>query len=88
MDLKKFLKYVVILAVFLVPTVSCKDYLDINQDPNAVLDAPIEQLLTSATVNLGFWAGSDMNRYGALIAQHWSGQSTGAQNQTQDYEKY
>ncbi len=88
MDFKKYFKYSLVLAVFLLPTVSCKDYLDINKDPNAVLDAPIEQILTSCTVNLGFWGGSDMNRYGALIAQQWSGQTAGATVQTQDYEKY
>jgi hypothetical protein len=88
MNFKNFLKYGLVLAAFVLPTVSCKDYLDINQDPNAVLDAPIEQLFTSATVNTGFWAGSDMNRYGALIAQQWSGQTAGATVQTQDYEKY
>ena len=88
MNFRKYFKYSLVLAVFLLPTVSCKDYLDVNNDPNAVLDAPIEQVYTSATVNVGFWAGSDMNRYGALIAQQWSGQSAGAQNQTQDYEKY
>lgn len=88
MNFKKYIKYGLVLGVFLLPTASCSDYLDINQDPNAVLDAPIEQVLTSATVNLGFWAGSDMNRYGALIAQQWSGQTAGATVQTQDYEKY
>ena len=88
MDFKKYFKYSFILAAFLLPNVSCKDYLDVNQSPNAVLDAPIEQVLTSATVNVGFWAGSDMNRYGALIAQQWSGQTAGATVQTQDYEKY
>ncbi len=88
MNLKKYFKYSFVLAALILSTVSCKDYLDINQDPNAVLDAPIEQVLTSATVSFGFWAGSDMNRYGALIAQQWSGQTAGAPVQTQDYEKY
>ena len=88
MNFKKYLKYSLVLAVFLLPTVSCKDYLNVNNDPTAVLDAPMEQIFTSTTVSLGFWAGSDMNRYGALIAQQWSGQTAGAVNQTQDYERY
>ncbi len=88
MNFKKYLTYSFVLAAFLLPTVSCKDYLAVNEDPNAVLDAPIEQILTSATVNMGFWAGSDMNRYGALIAQQWTGQTAGARVQTQDYEAY
>jgi hypothetical protein len=88
MNFKKYFKHSFILAAFLLPTISCKDYLDINKDPNSIIDAPIEQILTSATVNFGFWGGSDMNRYGALIAQQWSGQTAGATVQTQDYEKY
>ncbi|MBL7814620.1 MAG: SusD/RagB family nutrient-binding outer membrane lipoprotein [Saprospiraceae bacterium] len=88
MNFKKYIKHSLILAAFLLPTVSCQDYLDINKDPNAVIDAPIEQVFTSATVGVGFWAGSDMNRYAALIAQQWSGQTAGATVQTQDYEKY
>jgi Starch-binding associating with outer membrane len=88
MNFKKYFKYSFVIAAFVLPTVSCSDYLDVNKDPNAVLEAPIEQILTSATVNFGFWGGSDMNRYGALIAQQWSGQTTGATNQTQFYEQY
>jgi Starch-binding associating with outer membrane len=88
MNLKKYFKYSFIVAAFVLPTASCSDYLDVNKDPNAILDAPIEQVLTSATVAFGFWGGSDMNRYGALIAQQWSGQTTGATNQTQFYEQY
>ncbi|MDZ4707540.1 MAG: SusD/RagB family nutrient-binding outer membrane lipoprotein [Saprospiraceae bacterium] len=88
MDSKSYFKHSFLVIALMLSAVSCKDYLDINQDPNAVIDAPIEQVLTSATVALGFWAGSDMNRYGALIAQQWSGQTAGATVQTQDYEKY
>jgi len=85
------LKYIVIASFFAVgilTTSSCKKFYDINTDPDAVADAPIEQQLTSLTVNTGFYAGSDMNRFSSIIMQHYSGQSTGAQNQTQDYEKY
>jgi hypothetical protein len=88
MNLKKYFKYSIIVAALVLPTASCSDYLDVNEDPNAILDAPIEQVLTSATVAFGFWGGSDMNRYGALVAQQWSGQTTGATNQTQFYEQY
>jgi Starch-binding associating with outer membrane len=85
MNLKRFFKYSFLLAGLAVSSVSCKDYLDVNKDPNAVLDAPIEQLFTSATVSVGFFAGSDLNRYGALIAQQWSGTLP---NQTGEYERY
>ncbi len=85
MNLKRFFKYSFLLVGFTMSIVACSDYLDINKDPNAVLDAPIEQLYTSATVGVGFFAGSDVNRFGALLAQQWSGTLP---NQTGEYERY
>lgn len=67
---------------------SCNDYLDINKSPNSISEAPIEQLLTSVTTSVGFMGGSDLYRYGALIAQQVSGQGTGATTQPQEYERY
>jgi hypothetical protein len=85
MNLKRFFTYTAFLGGLAVAMVSCQDYLDINKDPNAVVDAPIEQLFTSATGSLGFFGGSDLNRYSSLISQHWSGTLP---NQTGDYERY
>ncbi|MEP7322013.1 MAG: SusD/RagB family nutrient-binding outer membrane lipoprotein [Saprospiraceae bacterium] len=85
MNLKRFFKYSIFLIGIMISSGACKDYLDINQDPNAVLDAPIEQVYTSATVSVGFFAGSDLNRYSSLIAQQWSGTLP---NQTGEYERY
>lgn len=87
----KKIKYIVIASFFtigLMTTSSCKKYFDINKDPDALLVAPIEQQLTSLTVNVGFYSGSDMNRISSIIMQQWSGQSSGTQNLTQLYEKY
>jgi Starch-binding associating with outer membrane len=85
MNLKRFFKYTFFLGGLALSTFSCQDYLDINKDPNAVLDAPIEQVYTSAIVSLGFFAGSDLDRYSTLIAQQWSGTLP---NQTGEYERY
>jgi hypothetical protein len=88
--MKKF-KYsviIVFLTIGILTTISCKKFFDINSDPDAVLTAPIEQQLSSLTVNMGFYAGSDVNRYTSLIMQQFSGQSSGTQNNTQLYEKY
>lgn len=76
------------ISVGLLTTSSCKKFFDINQDPDAILSAPINQQLPSLTVNLGFYAGSDMNRNSSLIMQQFSGQSSGTQNATQLYERY
>lgn len=83
-------KYIKLLALVLGVTLfaSCQDYLDINKDPNSVTDVPIEQLLTSATTTIGFFAGSDLHRYGALLAQQFSGQGSGATTQPQEYDRY
>src|SRR5687768_10559290 len=85
-------KILIIMAfAFAVSSISsCKKFLDINIDPDrlAAEKADISQLLTSVTSAVGFTGGSDLQRYTALIMQQYSGQSTGAQNQTQDYEKY
>lgn len=74
-----------LLAAF---SLSSCDYGNLNKDPDNIVSAPINQQLTSLTVNVGFFAGSDLNRYSSLIMQQFSGQSTGAKNQTQDYESY
>lgn len=69
---------------------SCKKYLDINKSPNNIIEtaAPMDLLLTNVTINTGFMGGSDLFRYGALLTQQFSGQTTGGETQTQQYEKY
>jgi hypothetical protein len=87
----KKIKYKVVVSLFLMGIItmsSCKKFYDINSDPDSVQSAPIEQQLSSLTVNVGFYAGSDINRITSLIMQQYSGQSSGTQNNTQLYEKY
>lgn len=86
--MKKIL--IAVSVIFLSGLVSCKKYLDINKDPDRIAEAsaPINLLLTNATVNTGFSSGSDLNRFGGLLIQHYSGQTTGGETQTQQYEKY
>lgn len=85
----KNLKNKVVSALFIVAfLVSGCEFADTNVDPSSVLSAPIDQQLTSLTVNVGFLAGSDLNRYSSLIMQQYSGQTTGATTQMQFYEQY
>lgn len=79
---------IVISSIFLLGSASCEKFYDINEDPDNILDAPLPQLLTSATVNIGFTGGSDLLRYSSLLSQQFSGQSSGSETQTQQYEKY
>ena len=64
---------------------SCDKFLDVNQNPNAVLVAPANNLLVAAETSLGFNMGSDLHRYTSIIAQQFSGQG-GAQ--TAEYDRY
>lgn len=83
----KFLHYT-LLVFALTAIASCKDFLDVNVSPNSTLDAPMEQVLTTATTTVGFFAGSDLHRFSALIVQQFSGQGSGATTQPQEYERY
>jgi hypothetical protein len=68
---------------------ACEKALDINTDPNRLpaSNSPIEQLLTSAQVNLGFEGGSDLFRYTSLIMQQMSGYAS-QPNQTYEYYRH
>ncbi len=85
------LHYLKIAIAFsgIVAVSSCKKMMDINKDPDRIPDSnsPIAQLLTSAQVNLGFTAGSDLYRYTAQIMQHMSGGAS-QPNQTYEYGRY
>lgn len=85
------LRYIKLFIVFagIAGISSCKKFLDINKNPDALPDsnAPIAQLLTSAQVNIGFSAGSDLFRYATLIMQQMSGGAS-QPNQTYEYYRY
>ena len=85
------LRYFKLITVFagVMALGSCKKMFDINKDPDRLPDsnAPLEQLLTSAQVNLGFEGGSDMFRYTTLIMQQMSGMAS-SPNQTFEYYRY
>jgi len=84
----KYLKLAIAISG-IVAVSSCKKTFDINRDPDRIPDSnsPIAQLLTSAQVNLGFTAGSDLFRYTTLIAQQMSGLAS-QPNQTYEYSRY
>lgn len=75
------------LAAGLLGLSSCDKFLDINQNPNAVLEAPPANVLVAGQSHLGFLMGSDLHRYTSLIAQQFSGQG-GSGTQTAEYDRY
>ncbi len=87
--MKKF-KYIYITLItgLVLTSSSCEKFYDINKDPDAIVEAPLSTILTSVTVNVGYFSASDLNRYSTLIMQQFSGQSNGTLNQTQEYDKY
>ncbi|MBS4042879.1 MAG: SusD/RagB family nutrient-binding outer membrane lipoprotein [Chitinophagaceae bacterium] len=87
--MKKIILYVS-AGLLLGSVTSCQKYLDINQDPDRIVEnkAPMDLLLTNVTVNTGFTGGSDLFRYPALIMQQFTAQTQGGEVQTQQYEKY
>ncbi len=87
MKLRNF-KIIMILSGILIVG-SCKQQLDINKNPDALPSSfnLYPQLLTSAEVNLGFEAGSDLFRYTTQIMQMMSGQAS-QPNQTYEYGRY
>lgn len=85
----KNIKNKILATIFLVAfVVNGCEFGDTNESPNQLIAAPIAQQLSSLTVNVGFLAGSDLNRYSSLIMQQYSGQSTGATTQMQFYEQF
>lgn len=87
--MKKFkYTYTTVITALVLSTSSCEKFYDINKDPDAIVQAPIANILTSVTTNIGYWSGSDLNRYSSLFTQQFSGQSNGTLNQTQEYDKY
>lgn len=86
--MRTFIKTQLLVVLTLAFTLSaCEDYLEINDSPNNQTDAPIGQLLTSATVATGFIAGSDVHRFSAIIAQQFGGQDSEVA-QTREYMRY
>ena len=63
-------------------TVGCKDFLDVNQNPNNPELVPPSVLLTSTAISTGFSNGNEINRITSLLVQHIAG--TGTQTQPQD----
>lgn len=64
---------------------SCNNFLDVNNNPNAVLVAPAANVLVAAETGLGFLAGSDLHRYTSLIVQQFAG--NGGTVQTTAYDR-
>jgi hypothetical protein len=79
-------KYAVLMVAVLTVT-SCNDFMDVNVNPNLLLNPPPGTILTSAQVSLGVAIGGSVHRYSALWSQQFSGQGASG-TQTIDYGNY
>lgn len=75
------------MAMVLLSVTSCEKYLDINTNPNSPTFAPIQQVLTNVTVNVGFNNGSDLHRFTATTIQQLDGQNAPG-TQSREYTRY
>lgn len=76
-----------ILAVVLIMASSCDGFLDINDNPNAVLDPPLNTLMANNTTSLAFMMGSSLHLYSSIFVQQFTGGS-GPGIQTVEYSRY
>lgn len=67
---------------------SCKKFYDVNESPNNITVAPIDQLLPSITVGIGYIGSSDLYRYSGLIMQQFTGNTTNLSETFKLYERY
>lgn len=63
---------------------SCSRELNINNDPNNPTEVPIQTLMTSSIVGLGYHIGGEATRMPANIVQHYAGH----RNQPLEYAQY
>ncbi len=86
----KLHKYATCIGLLLTSTTfySCEKFYDVNESPNNVKNAPIENILPAITVNVGYLGASDLYRYSGLIVQQFSGQTTNTSNTFLLYERY
>lgn len=66
---------------------ACESFLDINVDPNSTTQPPAKTILASITAEMGFRAGSDINRFSLIWSQQFTGGS-GVGVQTVEYSLY
>jgi hypothetical protein len=79
-------KYIIIITASIVLFSGCKKFLDVNRDPDALYEAPLELILPAALSSPMYILGGDGQIFGAYWAQHWT-QATNAP-QFQDFDSW
>jgi|GEM_PF-455970 len=82
--MKRSIIKALVVAGSLLSVSACKDYLDVNTDPNNLPDAAIANVLPGAQIGIGFNLGNTVQIVSSLWVQHMAGTGT----QTQPYDIY
>ncbi len=82
--MKRIIIKALVVAFGLLSVSACKDYLDVNTDPNNLPDAAIPNVLPGAQLGIGFNMGNTIQIVSSLWIQHQAGTGT----QTQPYDIY
>ena len=75
MKYQQYLGFALAGAVAL-STVGCKDFLDVNTNPNNPESVPPSVLLTATSIQTGFSNANEINRISSLLIQHVAGVGT------------
>ncbi len=73
-------------ALLLLFASGCKNFLDVNHDPDALSDAPVQKILPAALISPLYILSGDGQVIGAYWTEHWT-QSTNAP-QFQDFDSW
>jgi hypothetical protein len=74
------------VLLFTLTLSGCRDFLDINQNPNYPEDAPLEQMFPAALIHSSVYLGNDMMLLGGFFAQHFChSASTNQYNSERDF---
>jgi hypothetical protein len=72
MKTRKEIMYTMLCGLLALCIASCSDFLDVNHDPNAASDAPVELILPAATLSTASVVGGQYAVLGGMWAQHWT----------------
>lgn len=66
------LKYISLITLLIFSVSSCKDYLDVNTDPNNPVDASIDLILPVGMASVGIQVGGSYQNLGGFWAQYYT----------------
>jgi len=62
-----------VIGLLALSITGCDDFLDVNENPNQLIDVPANTLLTSSTLGTATLMGTHLHRYSAVYTQQFAG---------------